>query len=112
MPHRRYLHRRSRRRNSSPDTETKRIICIEDQIDLRCNVCGAADDRNYFLVLDTNPTLKNSSRNALLPPYLAFRKFPVRVKAGELCARTGSAGRTIILDAGAEHEVAAVGIWR
>lgn len=47
-----------------------------------------------------------------MPPRLPFGELAVGVKAGELCTRSGAAGRTVVFDAGTQDEIAAVGRCR
>src|SRR5688500_5695637 len=92
-PHRRYLHRRSQRRNSSADTETKGISRIQNQIELSSDVSRTADDRDYSLAVDSNASFKKRPGNAFLPPDLSFFQFPVGIETRKLCTRARSARR-------------------
>src|SRR5688572_26627073 len=99
MPHRRFPHQLSRRRGSFGDTETKWIVRIQHQGDLGSHIRRAADDRDYFLALDTDHSLKRGPGDALLAPDLSGSEFSVGVQACELRTRARSAGRTVVLDA-------------
>lgn len=86
----------------------KGIFGVKNQICLGCNEGGTPDAWQDLSVFDGNASLENTSYNALLPPNLTRSQLAVGVKASQLCAGAGAAGRTIVGLAGAEHEILAV----
>src|SRR5215203_603681 len=109
-PHQQYLHQQSQRRNSFADTETEGVLRIKNEVNLGRDVCGAPDDRNYFLPIDSDPALKDSSGYAFLPPDLTIGEFAVGIKTRKLRTCTGAARRPVVFGPGAKYEIAAVGV--
>src|SRR5512146_57335 len=90
------------------NAELKRILFVEEQRRFGVDVGCAANRRDDLLALATVAADELAAKNAFLNPRLAFGQFAVGSQAGELGARAGAAGRTIVCLAGAKHEVAAV----
>src|SRR5579863_3377860 len=94
--------------DSVTNAHTQRITRVEHEFGLRVHKCRPFDARIYLAVPNSHTPLEDTAHNTLLFPGLAFPEFPIRIETRQLCARAGSARRSVISLSRAEHEVFAV----
>src|SRR5437879_4859412 len=92
------------------DAHAERVGRVEQQRRLGGDVCRPLDARDDPAVDDAERALEDAADDALLPPDVALAQLAVGEEAGELGAGPGAAGRAVVCHAGAEDEIAAVGV--
>src|SRR5262249_27103494 len=106
------------RRNTSvsaADSPAERVSWVEVQPRLASHEGIPGDRRHDDALRPIEPAITRfeaATDHTLLDPWLLLRELPIHCEACNLRARARTARGTVVCLAGAEHEVAAAGLWR
>src|ERR1700691_101230 len=93
---------------SCANSHAQRIAWVQHQFGLRTYKRRSRDTWIHFAIPYLHAAFKYAAHNAFLLPGLPFANLAIGIKARQLGAGAGTAGRTIISLSGTQHEILAV----
>src|SRR5258706_9518016 len=92
------------------DPPCERIAVVDHERSLQRDVRRSANERMDAAVAHLHGSMEDATQDSLLAPFPVLRKLAVGVQAGQLGAGARPARRPVVGIAGAQHEVARIGM--